>query len=159
MSIEKERWNEEEVRKVAKIILKAEKNKSPRLKLLEQIVHWLILLIVLFGNVILDGLIIVLSGMISISLFYFIVILLGLGFGFILEVPIKDIEKIDKKKHFVSRLMLPVLALVNIYVLVGMKNIIEFFSGLTFPFNPLIIGLVYGTFLLIPHYSYWFLRK
>ena len=157
--IEKERWNKEEIRKAARIIAHAEKTKSFFVKVLDEIVHWFILLIILFGNILIAGFIVFVSGLLSNVYFYIIIILFALSFGFLIEVPLQDIEKLSKHKHFLSRIMLPVLALLNVYILFGVKYVIEYFLELKFEFNTLAVGLIYGVFFIFPHFFIWFVKK
>lgn len=158
-SIEKEKWDEKEIKKAAKIILDAEKNKGIFIKILDEIVHWILLLIILFGNIILNVFIILISGLLSAPLFYTIVVLIAILFGILIEIPLRDIEKIDKNKHFISRIVLPLLALVNIYILIGIKNTIENISETVFEFNIVMIGLLYGICFLLPHLVSFIFRK
>lgn len=157
--IEKERWNEDEIKKAAKIFLHAEKNKGSLVKILDELVHWMIILIIIFGNLIISIAIVFLSKFTSMPYFYSIIVIFAICFGFLVEIPLRDIEKIDKNKHFLSRLLLPLLALANIYIIIGLKNSIEYFSKIEFNFNPVVAGIVYGGVFLVPHYLMWGLSR
>jgi hypothetical protein len=155
----KEKWGNTDIKKAAKIILEAEKKKHILIKILDEIIHWFLILLILFGNLIMDVFIVFLSILVGVKSFYFVVMLLALVFGIMIEIPLRDIKKLDKQKHFFSRLMLPLLALLNIYILMGAKNTIELITGKNFQFNPVIIGIIYGVFMLAPHFIGLLLSK
>ena len=157
--IEKERWDEDEIKKAAKIFSKAENKKKLMIKILDEIVHWALLLIIICGNVLIAGFIVFLSGLLERAYFYILVILFAVLFGYMVEIPLRDIEKLSKHKHFLSRILLPFLALVNIYILIGVKHVIEHFSEIEFKFNAAIAGAVYGMFFLLPHFLGWILKR
>jgi len=144
------RWDKKEIKDTAKILHEAEKNKSPILKLLEEVAHWLIILIVFLGNLLIDAFIVVISPLLRTGYLYVFVILLGFGFGLMIATPLREIEKIHPDKLFFSKIMLPLLTLVNVYLLVGIKNTVEFFTEIYFGFDAIFIGIVYGAFFLIP---------
>lgn len=150
-TIEKERWDEKEVKKAARIILNAEKRKSMFVKILDEIVHWILILIILIGNIIINSFIVFLSGLLRETYFYIMIALVAILFGTLIEIPLRDIEKLDKNKHFLSRIMLPLLSLINIYIMIGIKNIAEYFLDIKFEFNPIVAGILYGICLLLPH--------
>lgn len=157
--VERDKWSEEDIRRAALIILDAEKNKSLLVKILDEIIHWIILLVILLGNVLIAGFMVIISGLVSPAFFYIILILFAVSFGLLIEFPLRDIKKLDKTKHFLSRLMLPVLAFVNIYILVGMRNALEYFLGREVELNAYSAGIVYGIFFLMPHFVGMLRRK
>ncbi|MDO8480662.1 MAG: hypothetical protein Q7S65_02475 [Nanoarchaeota archaeon] len=146
------RWDTKEVEKAAKIFAAAEKKKSVTLLLLDETVHWLLLLVALLGNFIISGFL-VLAGDLMGEFFYLVAFVLGTAFGLLVEMPLRDLEKLDKHKHFLSRVLLPLLALVNIYLIVGMKRVAEATLG-PLSFNGLMVGIVYGVAFLVPHVMY-----
>ena len=158
-SIEKKRWDETEIKRAARIILKAEKNKTLFIKILDEIVHWILVLIIIIGNIIIGSFIVFASNLLNTPYFYLVIILIAVSFGLLIEIPLRDIEKLDKNKHFISRIMLPLLAIINIYFLIGIQKTISSFSEINFEFNAVTAGIVYGIFLLLPHVINSILRK
>jgi hypothetical protein len=156
--IHKAKWDEKEIQRAAKIILHAEKNKSAFVRILDEIVHWIVLLMIFFGNCAFSIAIVFLSAL-SVVPFYSLVIISAVTFGALIETPIRDIEKLDKNKHFLSRVILPLLVLVNVYVLFGAKAAIENITKIKFEFNPVLVGIIYGTFFLMPHTISYFFKK
>ncbi len=149
-NIEKERWNEKEVKRAAKIILNAEKNKHVFIKILDKIVHWLILFVILLGNVLIAAFIVFISLLLNEIYFYIITALFAISFGFLIEIPLRDVQKLNKQNHSFSRIILAILAILNIFVLMGMKNSIEYLTGIIFEFNAILVGIIYSVFFLLP---------
>jgi hypothetical protein len=156
---DKERWNEKEIKKVAKILVKVEKNKNFWIKLLDEIVHWMMILIILIGNTVIAGFLVLISALLDKVFFYLILGLFAISFGILVEIPLKDIEKLSKHKHFLSRIMLPVLALVNVYIIIGMRAVVENFTRIDFEFNTIAAGLTYGILFILPHFFIAFVKK
>jgi len=152
-------WDKQSVRKTAKIFLDAEKKKSLTVRVIDEIVHWLLLVLVLFGNLFISGVLVFLSLFLGTSMFYALLILFALGFGTLLENPLQEIRKIDKNKHFLTRVMLPVFAVVNVYILAGVKALGEGYTSFVFPFNSFTAGTIYSIFFLLPHFTNWMRKK
>ncbi len=158
-AIEKKRWENEDIRRAAHILLHAEKNKRSFVWMLDQMVHWLIVLIVILGNVMISALLIIVSGLVSLPVFYALVATIGICFGWLIEIPLQDIEKLDKKRHILSRFFLPIVAVLNIYFFYALKIIIEAYSEIYFTFNALVGGNVYAVCFLLPHLLFWIFKK
>ena len=154
-----ERWNEAEVKKAARIIMDAHKKKSPLIKVLDELVHWMVLLTIVLGNLIISGVIVFLSGLLTQFYLYLIVILFALSFGLMVEIPIGDIEKLSRHKHLITRIMLPVIAMVNILILLGVKSTMEYYLKIDFNINAILAGAIYGFFLIVPHFSAYLFKK
>ncbi len=148
-----DKWDEKEIKKVAGILLRAENNKGHFVRFLDEIIHWLLILIILLGNVILSGFVVIVSGIIHGLWFYVILALIALLFGLLIDLQLTDISKLSKEKHDISRFFLPILMIINIAVLLGMRYIFEFFTEIDITFNALIVGLIYAVFFLLPHLS------
>jgi hypothetical protein len=157
--VEKEKWHEEEIRRAAKIILDTEKGKHTLIKLLDEVVHWLLLLLVIIGNVIIAAALIFVSGMLPWVYFYITLVAIAFLFGSLIDHPLKDIEKLDKQKHFLTRILMPLLAALNIYIIIGMKNVIEHYTNITFNLNALIAGITYSVAFVLPHILSWLRGK
>jgi hypothetical protein len=157
--ISKKRWDKDEIKKVAEILLKAEKNKGHFVRFLDEIIHWLVILLIILINLILSIFIVLISGFVRSSYIYLIIATVAVSFGLLIDIQLKDIEKIDKKKHLFARIMLIVLATLNIVLIIGIHNTIQFFTQKIFPLNSVAAAIVYGIFFLAPHYIMSIFRK
>ncbi|MBR9700215.1 hypothetical protein GOV09_07195 [Candidatus Woesearchaeota archaeon] len=148
--LDKKRWSKEDIKKAAKIFLESEKSKGLGIRLLDEFVHWMTILLVFTGNSLLAVFLVFFSGFVTEIYFHMGTILLGFVFGLMIDTPVQDIEKLHKGKHFLLTVGVPLLAVVNIPILIGIKSLIEFYSGTVFDFNPLVTGTIYGISFLIP---------
>ena len=150
-NLKSEKWTDAEVKRVAKILLEAEKKKHILIRLLDEVVHWMLLLLVLLGNIFLAAFIVIVSSIITPTYSYILIVVIGSIFGFLIDAPLKEMKKLSKKKHKFSKILLPVLAILNIFIIIGIKNTAEHFTNLEFAINPIIAGILYGVSFLIPH--------
>jgi hypothetical protein len=157
--IEKQKWDEEQIARAARIMLHAEKNKHWLIKVLDEIVHWMVLLLVILGNIIICTALVFISKFAKELYLYLVAAIFALCFGMLIEMPMREIERLDKHKHLFSRFMLPFLAILNIFILIGVKNSIESLTKKTFSINPVAAGIIYGLFFVMPHLLFWAAKK
>jgi hypothetical protein len=151
--IEKERWSKLEIDKAAKILIEAEKKKSSLIRMLDDIALWMIMLVVILGNLLISAFLILISKLVSPFIFYIIILMIGGIFGLLIDIPVREIEKIDKKKQVLSKVLLPTLIVVNFLVLIGLKILIELNLKISFDFNIALAGILYGIAFLLPHFT------
>ncbi|MBS3136090.1 hypothetical protein J4401_03960 [Candidatus Woesearchaeota archaeon] len=144
------RWDEKNIRRAARVFLKAEKEKGALIRLLDDAVHWLAFLLVIFACIIVDFFLSISSIFLAPLLIYGMAVALGIMFGWLIEMPLMEIEKLDRDKHFLLRVALPMLAVLNIYLLSGVKWAVALFGNTNVPMNPFLVGMTYGAALIIP---------
>mgnify|MGYP001394090211 CR=1 FL=1 len=149
-------WNKKDINKTLKIIEKAKKSKSPQIKALDKFVYWFSLLIAVIGNLIISiSLIPILLVLKGVSL-YIVVITLGLSFGLLFELLVRGIENLDVKHHLFLGIIIPVIAVINFFVI---SNSLEELIGLKNPQDPIIVGSVYTIAFMLPYISYQIFLK
>jgi len=142
-------WTKQEIEKTAKILNKAEHSKSMGMRLFDETIHWLMITLTLLGNLLVVGILILSSLILPISLLYTVAAIVGIVFGWLLEMPLAELEKLHVHKHFLARVFMPLLALVTLVVYVG--------SGMTVGLNQtttLLSGGIYAICFLLPHVMY-----
>ncbi|MBC8501043.1 MAG: hypothetical protein H8D38_04745 [DPANN group archaeon] len=158
MKITKERlatkgWADEEIDKTITILEKAKEKRHPRILLLDKTVYWIALLLVIFGNFAFSTFLIpILITFNNVSL-YFIILLLAASFGIIMSVVIKDIEDLERKHHLAMLLIVPIIGLINFFIVVNITNNNPIADVLQYYHNPFLIGIVYLIGFMLP-YSY-----
>jgi hypothetical protein len=149
-------WNKKDINKTLKIIEKAKKSKSLQIKALDKFVYWFSLLIAVIGNLIISiSLIPILLVLKGVSL-YIVVITLGLSFGLLFELLVRGIENLDVKHHLFLGIIIPVIAVINFFVI---SNSLEELIGLKNPQDPIIVGSVYTIAFMLPYISYQIFLK
>ncbi|MBC8495725.1 hypothetical protein H8D36_06230 [archaeon] len=163
MEITKERlaakgWSKEEINKTMFILDKAEKKKKPHIKVLDRIVYWIALVLVIFGNFAFSTFLIPLLVTIKGFSLYIVILLLAAAFGVVMSVLVKDLENLQKTHHLLLLLIVPIVGLINFFVVVNMTNNNPLASALNTHHNPILTGVVYLIGFLIP-YTYLVFKK
>jgi hypothetical protein len=101
-----------------------------------------------FISVVLVPLMLILTG----PYLYATLFLIGLAFGALINQILIEIKQIDEKKHFIPGLLIAAIALINIYIMTQLANVLETKLGLLTPtHNPWLVSTVYVAAFLIPH--------
>jgi len=144
-------WSEEQINHTKQVILEAEKKKHPKLKLLEEIIEWIILTTIVLSSIagawLIEPLLFVLTekgALIAIGIS-------GIIFGSFASMIIKQIDKLETKHHLIISLTIPLSAIITSIVITKQtQSIIKLVdSGLNH--NPYWLGIVYAICTLIPY--------
>jgi hypothetical protein len=81
------------------------------------------------------------------------VIIIGLSFGLLFELLIRTIE-MQAKHHVFLSIIIPIIAVVNVFVIVLYSNSFMESLNIQNPQNPFFVGLVYAIFFMIPYIAY-----
>jgi hypothetical protein len=111
-----------------------------------------VLLVALIGNFIIS--IILIPFMLAIEGIRLIVIIsvIGLAFGAFFDILIRDLKNIENKEIIMAGVFLPLLALINVSLMVNFANYIDEKLGLvTGKHNPFLISIVYVVAFVLPY--------
>ncbi len=145
-------WTLEEVEKALDTLYRAEPKKEKHHKKMNRILYWSTLILVIIANSIVSVVMVPFLLILPHLSLYFIIVILGLVFGSLFNLLIRDIEHIDPRHHIVAGIFLPALAIVNIYIMVSFAN--SFGSALDISAiqqNPIIVSALYVTAFLLPY--------
>lgn len=170
-------WSKKEIAEAVKIIKSAKQNKPTDIKFIHKRIcrkwytfpstlenlqfsmYWILLVLIAVANfavsVALLPLLVALEGI----FLYFILILLGITFGLLFEIVIRSIEHLEKKHHIFLAILIPMFALVNIFIVSRISNNLARMLNLTTLHNPLFIALVYAISFVLPYVVYRFILK
>jgi len=153
-------WKKKDIDKTVKIIQKAKENKHPHIKTLDNAVYWISLLVAIIGNFLISiSLIPVLLILRSFPL-YLTIITLGASFGLLFELLIRSIEHLETKHHLLLGILIPIIAIINVVIIVLISNRIEAILNIQNLQNPLLVGSVYAIAFIFPFTIYHvFLKK
>ena len=153
-------WNKSDINKTIKIIEHAKANKHPHIKILDKAVYWISLIIAIIGNLIISiSLIPILLTLKSFQL-YIIIITIGVSFGLLFELLIRSIEHLETRHHLFLGIIIPIIALANVFIIVLISNGLEEIINIQNTQNPLTIGIVYAVAFISPYFLYQlFLKK
>ncbi len=145
-------WTEEDIYKALSIIERGDLKKSKKIAFLDSIIYWIVLFVALIGNFIIS--IILIPFMLAMSglRLYAIIIIIGMAFGAFFDLLIRDIEKIQKKDVIIAGIFLPLLALINVSLMVNFANHLQKTLGLITPeHSSIIIGIIYVFAFVAPY--------
>ena len=148
-------WPPEEVDYTLDVLKSKEEKKSRSVEILESIVYWLAIIIAIIGNMIVAIVLIPFFLVLHAFYLYFIVILLGVGFGFLYDILITDLEKVVKREMILESIFIPALALISVGFMTYFANILANAWSLTITHPPLLVGLVYALAFVGP----WFVKN
>ena len=157
--LEKRGWNKKDIDKAVGIIQKAKIEKTTEERFLEKRLYWVLLLLVIASNFgISVGLMPILMA-INGPLLYFIIVVLGLVFGFLFELVIRSMEHLQRYHHLYLAFIIPLIALVNFFVISKISNYLELNLGLRNLHNEVMVSLVYAVSFVLPYLAYRFVLK
>lgn len=157
--LEKRGWGKREVKKAIGIIRDAKKNKPKDIMFLEERIYWILLVIIIVANFAISvALLPILISLRGVFL-YFIIILLGVVFGLLFELVIRSIEHLEKGHHLFLAILIPLIALVNVFIISRISNDLSIDLGLKNIQVPVSIGLVYAISFVLPYIVYRYILK
>lgn len=147
-------WSKEEIEK-ARTIMESppEQGRVIFTKKMNPVLYWMTLIVAIVGNMIISVILIpfLIAVQNAIAL-YSIIVLLGLAFGFLFNVLLIDIEHIDPKHHVIAGVFIPIIALINIFIVVNITNTIDqAIFGMQIQGNSFIIGILYVAAFIGPY--------
>ena len=157
--LEKRGWSKKDIIKTVGIIRNAKKNKPSDIRFLEKRIYWILLFVIIAANfaisIALIPVLVALKGM----FLYFIIIIIGMVFGLLFELVIRSIDHLEKKHHLILAILIPLIAIVNIFVMSNISNYFIKILSLTNLHNSAVIAVVYSASFVLPYIIYRFILK
>lgn len=145
-------FSKKEAQRTVDIIQKAEETKSPKIKFLDSIIYWALLIVAIIGNIIISVTLIPFLLAFKKVPLYFTIFILAAMFGFLFDQLIRDIETIERKHHIIAWVFIPALAIINTYYMVSFANHLTKTLKLPMPsHSPLAISIIYVTAFVLPY--------
>lgn len=145
-------WSPEEKERVLGIIERGREKKPQKIKFLDEVVYWVFLIIAILGNFILS--VVLVPFMLILTGFYLFAVLfiIGLAFGMVINSIMREIQKIETKKHIIPILLIVALALINVYIITTFTNRLEILLEVTTPaHDPIILSITYTLAFIMPY--------
>ncbi len=148
-------WTEKEIERTMQILEKTDK--SPRYKefhrRLNPLIYWIALLVAIIGNFIVSVILIPFLLVLQGSVLYAIIILLGVVFGALFSLLLRDIEQVSSQKNIViGWVFIPAIAAINIYVVANIANQLrEIIIKSAILQNPVVISITYVLAFIAPY--------
>ena len=120
------------------------------------IIYWAFLIVAIIGNFVIAFVFIPFMLILNQGQVLIILATLGLIFGAMFNLLIKDIEKIDYRHHIVAGVFIPAISAITIFVMVGIANNLGHRIQLEIIKNPFIITVTYFLAFSLPYMVYKF---
>lgn len=146
-------WQEEEAKKTMEMIHgegKQEKHIEFR-KEMNKTVYWATLLVLTVANFLISLVLIPFLLILKPLQIGIIVVVLGVIFGMLFNLVIRDIEHIQTHHHMIAAIFIPALALINVFVMVEISNSLAERIGTAGYENPIFIAVLYIAAFLLPY--------
>ena len=141
-------WSEQEIRKAEAALERSESNDLQ----FSKIVFWSAMVVVVFANILIAGVLIPFLIALNQWALYSAVIILGGTVGFLYNFLITDIGHLERKHHVWAGILVPLLALGNIITVVLLANrFIQDAKIQNVQHNPYSIGVVFVVAFILPY--------
>lgn len=116
-----------------------------------EILYWMTLLVIIISTLILSIILIPLILVLEPIPLYALVLLLGITFGSVFALLIRDIKGLKMHHHILALLFLPSLSIINLLVVVTLATKAAAMLTIPLAVDPIIIAVVYCCALLLPY--------
>ncbi len=141
----KKEWDNHHIAKTLHIIKKAKH------KRLDKFVYWTALFVAITGNMfILAGITPLMIEMPQIFVFLFVATI-GVCFGMLIDVIIRELDEISIKHYVIAGILIPVIATITVFVVIGVAKSMAIKVGLSLKANPLFVAIIYLISFAAPH--------
>ena len=127
-------------------------------KSMSRIHYWMTLLILTICSFLITIILIPFMLIVHNIVLYLIVIMLGLLFGLIFTFIVLDLEHLEKRHHVFAGLFIPLIALINMLILIILSTRIAIILGITIYRDPLVISILYLASFVLPYLCYSYSR-
>jgi hypothetical protein len=145
-------WPKEEAVRTARILQEAEAVKPPSVRTLDRLIHWVALIIVVLSTFIVSLLLVpvllIATGLTLAGL----LVGVGLGFGLLFEITVSKIERLERRPPIIAGLFIPLLALINVYIITTLTNRLAELAKLPSGIHdPILVSIIYVAAFSAPY--------
>ena len=115
-------WSQDEINRVSRILDSAHEKKSDAILLIDKVAYWSGLLLAIVGNFVISILLIPFLILLKSFYLYIALVFLGIAFGWVFSLLIRDIEQIKSGQHIIAWIFIPAIAIINVYMLTNISN-------------------------------------
>lgn len=162
--LSKKGWSEKEISKAMIILDSAQEKKSAKTKFLDELLVWVSLFVAVAGNFILSVVIVPFLIIMSGVSLYAAIFCFGAAFGMLFTIILRNMERLEAKMHVIAGLFIPVIGLINMYIIARMSNkLIAILQLKTVEHDAVLVSMVYIFAFILPylllHYAGEFSRQ
>jgi len=150
-SLSKKNWPKKEVDRVIESMEKAEKDKGRGIKILDEIVYWLVLIVTIIGTMVISIVLMPFLIVFNYIRLYTIIIIISFAFGLLFDLLLKDLRDLNRKHYVIAGFFIPSFAIINMVFMTQFANhLMEILKVNHELHNPASIGIVYVVAFIAP---------
>ena len=139
-------WTDQEIKHAEETLAHAEKYDLH----FSKIVFWSAIVVIVFANLIVSVVLIPVLIALKTAFVYLILAVLAATVGFLYNFLITDIGHLERRHHVTAGIIVPLLALINMVVMVLMSNRFINDVNINEVHNPWLMGVVFAVVFIIP---------
>src|SRR3989344_3143247 len=148
VQLQQKGWSDQDVRHAEVVLERSEKSDV----FFSRIVFWTALVVIILGNFMASLLLIPFLVVFNTTMLYVVTVFLGGAIGFLYNFLINDVEHLETKHHLFATILIPLIAIINIFLVVIVSNTLISESNLKNDVHsPLITALIFAIALLLPY--------
>jgi len=149
--LKKRGWAEHEIAE-AKAIIKARKkhDKSASIVHANRMLFWTAFVVIIIGNLLISMFLVPFLIMLSKPGVNLIIVVLGVAFGLLFNFIITDIEHLTRKHHYIAGIVIPIIAIINFFLITRFANKFGQTLGIGIIQDPYTISIVYVIAFIAP---------
>lgn len=146
-------WTEDEIKHAMGVMYgkETDTDKYPYKRGINPVLYWVGLIIAIIGNLLISVVLIPFILVLTPTLSYVIISVLGLGFGGMFYFLLTDLERVNPAHHVVAGVFIPAIALITMYVMADIVNYIAITIGFNAIHSPIIISIIYVISFTLPY--------
>ncbi|HLG23366.1 MAG TPA: hypothetical protein VI564_00375 [Candidatus Nanoarchaeia archaeon] len=157
--LEKKGWENKDIAKAVGIISNAKSEKTKENSFLQERMYIMLLLLITAANFIISAALIPIFMALSGIFLYVTIIVVGAGFGFLFELVIRGMEHLERRHHIILAFVIPIVSLVNAFIISRISNEIMRVLGLKNLHEPMLVSMVYSVAFVMPYFFYRFVLQ
>ena len=150
-NLKKKKWPKKEIDKAMSILKKAEMKKPSAIRVLDQIVYWLVLLVAILGTLVISIILIPFMIVLNYARLYPVIIIIALTFGMLYDMLLRDLRDLNRKHYIIAGVFIPSFAIINMVFMAQFANHLAGIIGIEQNYhNPVIVGIIYVVAFVAP---------
>ena len=150
-------WTPDEIADALRVMNQAQSQKSKTIRAMDRCAYWGLLFIILIGHFVVSVIMIPFMVFATPLYVYAMILVIAATFGALYDLILYDINTIEGSTQFMPGLLLPALAIINIYVSISLATSLAIKVGAPISGSaPFIIGAMYLLGVMAP---YWFTQR
>lgn len=152
-------WSNADITKAMSIIEKANEKKTDKIRVLDLLIYWFVLIVAIIGNLVISLALVPFLLEFRNFFLYVIIAILALVFGFLFDLLIRDIESLEQKHVIIAGIFIPALAVINIFYITNFSNYVSAALNLNNTHSPFFVSAVYVAAFSAPYLFYRVINK